>query len=463
MTDRGRCLAAALAFAVSVPMAAQRTPEQRTPEQRYFDWTSLPFPATEYAARREALARALRTSGGGIFVTPAASGVSEGFTFRQLDTFWYLTGLEVPDALVVLDSDDGHTTVYAPVRDVRFENPSRANDFPGRPLQADPALAGRSGIADIRPMTAFAADLAGWIARGRLLRIDPGAPGPVAASTPGPIQRAAPLQHLADWIAATHPGARVASAYREVALTRMVKSPAEIAVMRRAARLGVDGIAHAARFVRDGIDERGLEAELEAFYKRGGAQGLPFASIIKSGPNALWPWRILATHHDRRNRRMRDGELVVFDVGCELDGYVSDTGRTLPVSGRFTDVQREALAMEVAVADAIIAAMRPGVTLRDVQRVAEQAIPETARPFMQTGSFFGHHLGLSSGDPFLDDVPLAPGMVITVEPWYYDHLRGLSVFTEDVILITADGRENLTGHVARTPDGLEALMRSASR
>ena len=150
---------------------------------------------------------------------------------------------------------------------------------------------------------------------------------------------------------------------------------------------------------------------------------------------------------------------MIFDVGCELDGYVSDTGRTLPVSGRFTDEQRAILTMEVAVSDAIMSAMRPGVTLRDVQRIAERAIPANARPYMQTGSFFGHHLGLSSGDPSVDDVPLAPGMVITVEPWYYNHDRGISVFTEDVILITLDGRENLTGHVARTPTGLEALMR----
>ena len=82
---------------------------------------------------------------------------------------------------------------------------------------------------------------------------------------------------------------------------------------------------------------------------------------------------------------------------------------------------------------------------------------------MQTGSFFGHHLGLSSGDPSVNDVLLAPGMVITVEPWYYNHDRGISVFTEDVILITPDGRDNLTGHVARNPAALEALMRVSGR
>jgi Xaa-Pro aminopeptidase len=442
----------------AVPLAAQHTPEQR-----YFDWTELPFPPAELAARRTALARALGATGGGVFLSPAAAGVSDGFTFRQLDTFWYLTGLEVPDSVVALDSDTGRTTLYAPLHDARFENSSRRNDFPGRPLQTDPGLGPRAGLTDLRPIAQFETDLASWVASGRTLRVDPGGPGTLAPNAGGPIQAPAPLAHFATWLAHRHPAARLASAYREVALTRMVESPAEIDLMRRSARLGVDGIAHAARFVREGVDERGLEGELEAFYKRGGAARLPFASIIKSGPNALWPWRILATHNDRRNRAMRDGELVIFDVGCELQGYVSDTGRTFPVSGRFTDDQRAILTMEVRVADAIIAAMRPGVTLGDVQRVAERAIPDDARRYMQTGSFFGHHLGLSSGDPSVDDMPLAPGMVITVEPWYYNHDRGISVFTEDVILITADGRENLTGHVARTPAGLEALMRASGR
>ncbi|MGE0814032.1 MAG: aminopeptidase P N-terminal domain-containing protein [Vicinamibacterales bacterium] len=436
---------------------------QPTPEQRYFAWTDLPFPAAEYTERRAALSRHLAASGGGIFLSPAAAGYSEGFTYRQLDTFWYLTGLETPDAVVAVDSDRGRTIVYVPARDARFENPSRRNDFPGRPLQADPELGRRAGLDDIRPRSRFESDLAAWVAEGRTLRVDAGTPALPPAETADGAEPAPPLVHFAAWLRRHHATAKVTSAFRDVALTRMVKSAAEIALLRRSARLGVDGIAHAAGFVKDGVDERTLEGELEAFYKRGGAARLPFASIVKSGPNSLWPWRVLATHNDRRNRAMKDGELVIFDVGCELDGYVSDTGRTFPVSGRFTDEQRALLEMEVGVADAIIAAMRPGVTLLDVQRTAERAIPSAARPYMQTGSFFGHHLGLSSGDPFVDDVPLAPGMVITVEPWYYDHDRGISVFTEDDILITAGGRENLTGHVARTPAGLEALMRQARR
>ena len=401
----------------------------------------------------------MTADGGGIFLTPAASGVSEGFTFRQLDTFWYLSGLELPDAVLAVDSERGQTTVYAPERDARFENPLRTNDFPGRPLQADPSLGARAGLSDVRPIGQLRVDIGAWIKAGRRLRVDPGGPGPIARRAPSPVQNATPLQHFVAWLSDTYPSARLETAYAAVAHTRMVKSVREIDAMRRTARLSVDGIAHAATFVKDGIDERGLEAEFEAYCKRGGAARLPFASIIKSGPNSLWPWRILATHNDRRNRAMHDGDLVIFDVGCELNGYVSDTGRTFPVSGVFTGEQRAILSMEVRVSDALIAALQPGVTLLEAQKAGVAAIPEAARQYMQAGSFFGHHLGLSSGDPSLQDVPLAPGMVITVEPWYYNHHQDIAVFTEDVILITPDGRENLTGHIARSPEGLEALMR----
>lgn len=256
----------------------------------------------------------------------------------------------------------------------------------------------------------------------------------------------------------TYPSARVQSAYAAVARMRMIKGPEEIDVMRRVCMLTAEAIREAAGHIKDGIDERTLEAELEAVYKRGGAQRLAFSSIIKSGPNALWPWRILAAHNNRRNRTMHDSDLVIFDVGTELDHYVSDVGRTFPVSGRFTPEQRRVLAMEIAVADAVIAAVRPGVTLAELTEVAVAATPPEERPYMQTGSFFGHHIGLNTGDPSLLDEPLAAGMIFTVEPWYYNHNRAISVFTEDVILVTEDGAEVLTASLPRSPEALEAMV-----
>jgi len=98
------------------------------------------------------------------------------------------------------------------------------------------------------------------------------------------------------------------------------------------------------------------------------------------------------------------------------------------------------------------------VTLRDLTTVAYDAIPDHEKPYMQTPSFFGHHIGLQSGDPALLDEPLKAGMVFTVEPWYYNHDIEVSVFVEDVILITEDGAEVLTAGLARTPEALEQLM-----
>ena len=230
--------------------------------------------------------------------------------------------------------------------------------------------------------------------------------------------------------------------------------------MERAARMTARAIVLASRDVTSGADERLLAGTFLEGCRRDGSPRVPFEPIIKSGPNSLWPWRILASHYERRNRTMAAGELVVFDVGCELNGYVSDVGRTFPVSGRFTDRQREILTAEIAVSDEIIRAARPGLTLADLQEVAEAAMPAGARPYMQVGLFFGHHLGLSTGDPVDIDAPLRPGMVFTVEPWYYNHDEGISVFTEDQILITDSGARNLTASLPRTPDDLERLLQT---
>ena len=156
---------------------------------------------------------------------------------------------------------------------------------------------------------------------------------------------------------------------------------------------------------------------------------------------------------------MDDDELVILDVGCEIDGYISDVGRTFPVGGTFTPLQREKLLVSTDAADAIIAAIKPGVTFAELTRIAYEAIPDSEEQYMQTPSFFGHHIGMNAGDPALIDVPLEAGMIFTVEPWYYNHDLEIAVFVEDVVLVTEDGVEVLTRNLARTPEALEALIR----
>ncbi len=436
----------------------QGAPGAATPEQRFFDWAEPTFAASEYRARRERVAALLMedaaAGAAGVLLVPSRPGFSDGSTFRQTSDFLYLTGLELPDSVLALELS-GRARLFAPARDAVFESASRPNDFPGRPLADDPELARRAGV-EVVDRVGLAAALEAWTREGRILFLHLGREGLEVEAEP--VRWVSPERALYEYLRGAYPGARFAGAREALARARMRKSPAEVALLRRAAAITCEGIRRAAQEVRVGVSERELEAAFEGACKRAGAQRLAFDSIVKSGANSLWPWRILAAHYNRRNRSLKSGDLVIFDVGCELDHYASDVGRTFPASGRFDPEQRAALELSTAVADGIIAAVRPGISLLELQRMAEATIPPGRLAYMQTGVFFGHHIGLDVGDPSLARVPLEPGMVFTVEPWYYDHVAGVAVFVEDVVLVTEAGCEVLTASLPRAVDELERLV-----
>ena len=455
----GRCLLAGSALAAAAVVTGDPGPlAAQTPEQRYSDWVRPGFRPQEYEFRRNRILDGLRATGGGLLLVPSSDGITHGETFRQLEDFWYLTGLEVPQSMLVLDARRDISILFMPQRDPRFENPVRPNDFPGRPLLDDYQIRGIGGADDYRDIAELDGFLRERARAGGVLRVNAGSPGEVPDPVVPLVGSLDPTASLIRRLRDDYPEAELVNAFEIVARLRMVKSPAEIMRMRRAADATMAGIRAAAALVRPGVDERTLQGEFERACREAGAQSIPFTPIIKSGPNSLWPWRVLAAHYDRRNRRLQDGDLVIFDVGCELNGYVSDVGRTFPANGAFTEIQREKLLVSTRAAEAVIAAVRPGVTLRELTQVAYEAIPDEEERYMQTPSFFGHHIGLSTGDPALLDEPLASGMVFTVEPWYYNHDIGVSVFVEEVVLVTEDGAEVLTDALPRDPDALEELV-----
>ncbi|NNK19234.1 MAG: aminopeptidase P family protein [Maribacter sp.] len=429
----------------------------QTPQQSYFEWTTMPFSKEELKQRRNNLVSQLKIQNKtGLVLIPSKDGFSYGETFRQLDDFYYFTGLELPNALLAIEVPSGKTVVYTPEMDRRFHSNSRPNDFPGRPLLNDSEITEKTGLVlkNISDFTAYITSKADVP-----VLVNNGSEGNILFAANDYIATHTPIQILMRALKTKHNISRFENSYKAIAEVRMLKSEAEIEIMKKASSITVESIKEAAKSIKPGIDERYLEGVLEGHYKKLGAQRLAFGSIIKSGPNSLWPWRILATHYDRRNRTMVTGDLVIFDVGCEYNNYVSDIGRTFPVSGKFTPRQKEVLTMEVGVADQIIAYIKPGITFADLRALTDKIIPEDAKEYMQVGLFFGHHLGLSTGDPDLPEAVLKPGMVFTVEPWYYNHDEQLSVFTEDVVLITSTGCEVLSKNLPRTPGALEQLMR----
>jgi Xaa-Pro aminopeptidase len=426
----------------------------QTPEQTYFDWTQMPFSKEELDFRRNNLIEILIRQGkSGVVLIPARDGFSYGETFRQLDDFYYFTGLELPNSMLALDLVNRKSIVFVPERDLRFENGARQNDFPGRPLLDDSQIEVKSGI-ELQSIE----NLPQLLNKTKTVLINNGRQGPVSFASDAYIATYSPVQILLNALQNKHPNLEYENIYGSLASLRMIKSEAEIQMMRNSVNITVKGIKLAAKKIKEGIDERYLEGVIEGSYKINGSHRLAFGSIIKSGPNSLWPWRILATHYNRRNRTMKNGELVIFDVGCEYEHYVSDVGRTFPVSGKFSERQKEILLMETNIADQIIDFLRPGITFNDIRTLTDSIIPDRAKKYMQVGLFFGHHLGLATGDPNLPLATLQPGMIFTVEPWYYNHDESISVFTEDVVLITEEGCEVLSAALPRTPENLEKVM-----
>jgi Xaa-Pro aminopeptidase len=216
-----------------------------------------------------------------------------------------------------------------------------------------------------------------------------------------------------------------------------------------------------------------------------------------SGPAALSLYTIRAERYHSTDRVMQSGELVFVDYGAaEFDGYASDLCRTFPVAGRFSTEQRRWYDVVLAAQEAALARIRPGVMMIDVIRAAAQVfadhglaanediarlgdgrvwgvMPSPTYWLLQNGALtdysgargtgvrdLGHHVGLEAIDSRDYSMPLAPGMVFTVEPKLYIPERGIAIMIEDMILVTRDGYENLSAGLARRADDIEALMRA---
>jgi Xaa-Pro aminopeptidase len=263
---------------------------------------------------------------------------------------------------------------------------------------------------------------------------------------------------------------------------RLRKEPAELDLMRRAAAISIEGHQEAARLARPGAFEFELEAVLDYTFRRRGARGPAYTTIVAGGSNAT------VLHYVRNDCKLRAGSLVLVDSGCELEGYASDVTRTYPVGGRMHGPGRELYQVVLAAQAAALERCRPGSTLPEVHDAAVRALvqglvdlsllhgavdelvaSEAHKPFYMHGT--SHWLGLDVHDVGAyrrEGAPraLEPGMVFTVEPGLYvaesaegvdARFRGIGIRIEDDVVVTEDGHENLTAALPKAPDDLEAL------
>jgi Xaa-Pro aminopeptidase len=232
---------------------------------------------------------------------------------------------------------------------------------------------------------------------------------------------------------------------------RAAHGPEELERMERAIAITAEGHNVVARATVAGVSERDVQTQLEyAFFANGGT-GLSYSSIVGSGPNGA------VLHWDQNSRLLQNGDLVVVDAAAEYGRYASDVTRTYPVSGHFTSEQAHVYRAVYEAQEAIFAAIKPGASMADLQRAAEESLRRSG----YLANFihgFGHFVGLDVHDAGDYEKPIPLGAVFTVEPGVYLPEQGFGVRIEDEVLMTDHSYRLLTSSIPRKLEDVEAWI-----
>jgi Xaa-Pro aminopeptidase len=426
------------------------------------------FPASEFAERR---ARVFDRIGEAVALLQGAGPVRGFELFRQTNEFYYLSGVEVPQAYLLLDGRTRETALFLP----RSEPSAVSHDEPTLASADVDTVLHLTGVDSLHSLEHLGAYLSGVRtlytphrpAEGALSSRDVLEAGARLAAT-DPWEAAVSREaHFAGLLRARQPEAEIRDLSPILDALRLVKSPQEIEVMRRSAQLSGLAATEAMRATRPGVIEGQLGAVAEFIYQAGGARGSGYRAIIAGGEN-IW-----FTHYFSNDQALRDGDLVLMDTAPDYRYYTSDIGRMWPVNGCYSDVQRELYGFAIAYHQALLRRLRPGVLATDVLRDAAEEMAcmlarvsmrkpvyeEAARRMLSFAGHLSHPVGMAVhdvGDYRAEALP--PGLVLTIDPQMWVPEERLYIRCEDTVVITEEGCENLTGFVPLEMDEVEALM-----
>jgi Xaa-Pro aminopeptidase len=435
------------------------------------------FPPEEFKARWEVVFNKIGDQA--VAVVPGAPRTN-GFIFpRQTNEFYYLSGIETPGSYLLLDGRTRKATLYLPARDARLESAE------GKVLSAGDAdlvksLTGADEVLSTEAMRE------GWLATSTS-----GAPHEIYtlfSPAEGTAQSRYELMDSNAAIAADHWDGRIPREARLAELLRTrfwhsrikdltpildemrsVKSPREIALLRRAAQIAGHGLLEAMRSTRPGIYEYQLEAAARYVYLMNGARLEGYRSIIAAGVENIWNM-----HYYRNSKQIKQDDLILMDYAPDYHSYVSDITRMWPAGGKFSATDRELLGFVLAYRNAVMQRIRPGVTPAQIREEAKAAMPpvfartkfskpiyeQAAHRLVDTGGgIFSHPVGMAvHDDGDYVNGPLAPGQVFSIDPQLRVPEESRYLRYEDVIVITSNGYENFTDFLPTELSDLEKLV-----
>jgi Xaa-Pro aminopeptidase len=421
-------------------------------------------PASEYATRRARLA----AQAGAPIILWGFNGreeFSQAYVFTQEDNFYYLTGHNEEEAgliiLPALKSGQNRDSWDGP-REILFlpaKNPQKEKWNGVRMSSSDPDISARTGFASVQDFAAMRASIE------KLAKVYPTFATilPYEKENGGyPHEKA-----VVDWLQLAAPQIKLKDVRPAIETLRMVKSPGEIAFLKKAIDLSVDAQLEAMKMMRPGLYEYQVAAKMVQVHAQGGSEAEGYAPIVGAGPNST------ALHYDKLDRKIADGDIVVLDVGAQFSGYSADITRTIPADGKFTPRQREVYDVVLGSQNAVFAALKPGMNFcksgdKSLYKISYEYINSHGKDLhgKKLGQYYihglGHDIGLDVHDPGESCKPLEPGMVVTIEPGVYIPEENLGVRIEDDVLITESGYQFLSERLPRAPAEIEKIMSDAA-
>ncbi|UCH14252.1 MAG: aminopeptidase P N-terminal domain-containing protein [Bacteroidales bacterium] len=386
------------------------------------------------------------------------------FPFRQNSNLFYLTGINQEKTALILCPDHDSKDL----REILFirKSDSKLEIWEGKKLTKDESKE-ISGINTVKWLDEYDSVLSGLMVKTDNIYINlPENP----KFNPEVVVRELRFANELKNKYPAHCHKRLAPVLNEL---RLIKEPEEIDLMKKACYITKEAFNRVLGFVKPGVMEYEIEAEITHEFLKRGSDGHAFQPIVASGKNAC------ILHYIKNNQKCKNGDLVLLDFGAEYANYAADCSRTIPVNGRFSTRQREFYEATLRVFKFAKSIIKKGITINKLHKKVSECweeehiklglytrkevrnqdknVPLWAKYYMHGTS---HFLGLDAHDTGNKDVVLRAGMVLTCEPGIYIQEEKIGIRLENDILITDTGNTDLTGDIPIEPDEIESIMNS---
>lgn len=377
----------------------------------------------------------------------------ETYKFTPNRNFYYLTGIDEEKVILMLIKNEDKVIEHLFIQ----ESDPIMEKWVGKTINANEANE-ISGLIDVKYIKDFNDTVGSYLNRISIenLYLDLERQEFKMASTEA--------QDFAKQVIDKYPYIRVKNIYHEIALLRTVKSTVEVELISKAIEITNKGILSMMKNAKPGMMEYEIEAYFDFELKRNGIKDFAFPTIAAAGVNGT------ILHYGENNSKTAEGDLLLLDLGAQYKYYNADISRTFPVSGKFTERQKQIYNIVLKANEEVMKAVKPGVTTVDLQKIAKAVLAEGCKAIglikedSEIDRYYyhgvAHPLGLDTHDVGPRGIELQPGMIITDEPGLYIEEEKIGIRIEDDILVTEDGYVNLSKNIIKSVEEIEEYMKN---